>query len=416
VFQILVYISFIYVPRPAIGFGDPTAAPTEAPTADPTQPTPLPPGTVICSQGCVLQSSEPAEIYYGHLLHNLTMPERYFRLTFDITATALATDHVVMSVLALHDGDGHQVLGLYTRESVNLSLTYRGSVVESGGPKLLINYMTEWTTIYVTYLDGMIYFATSFDSGDVFSYDVADYDGPLLSLGGVWQLYASADDPSSGGFIKNITIEGDTLQLLHSFSKTVFNLFLLTALGNPSAAPSLAPTAEPTFAALGMASCVVGCELLTGAATVIARNQPLFHLTLPTQPFSLSFKINGPALAAAGGRRNMFSLYDLAQGSDLLGVYTTEGTALLLTYQGAVVVRTGPRLVAQYASLWTVVTITFSGTIGRISTNAGGDVYTFAVEPEFLAENADMQAVVFASNQAEDSTGGYIKNINVKGV
>jgi hypothetical protein len=233
VFPVLVYISFIHVPRPAIGFGDPTAAPTEVPIADPTQPTPLPPGTVICSQGCVLQSSEPAEIYYGYLLHNLTMPERYFRLTFDIKATALATDHVVMSVLALHDGNGHQVLGLYTTESVNLWLTYRGSVVESGGPKLLINYMTEWTTVYVTYLDGMIYFATSFDSGDVFPYDVADYDGPLLSLGGVWQLYASADDPSSGGFVKDITIEGDTLPLLHSFSKTVGNLFSVNSSWQP---------------------------------------------------------------------------------------------------------------------------------------------------------------------------------------
>jgi hypothetical protein len=164
-----------------------------------------------------------------------------------------------------------------------------------------------------------------------------------------------------------------------------------------------------------MASCVVGCELLTGAATVIARNQPLFHVTLPTQPFSLSFKINGPALAAAGERRNMFSLHDFAQGSDLLSVYTTEGTALLLTYRGAVAVRTGPQLVTQYTSMWTVVTITFSGTMGHISTNAGADVYTFAVESGFLADNADMQAVVFASNEGEDSTGGYIKNINVKG-
>jgi hypothetical protein len=111
----------------------------------------------------------------------------------------------------------------------------------------------------------------------------------------------------------------------------------------------------------------------------------------------------------------MFSLHDFAQGSDLLSVYTTEGTALLLTYRGAVVVRAGPQLVTQYASMWTVVTITFSGTIGRISTNAGADVYTFAVEPGFLADNADMQAVVFASNEGEDSTGGYIKNINVKG-
>ena len=187
-----------------------TLSPSVKPTTKPTLTPTAAPSTVAidCTSYCSLIDVDPYVISAGYLLANIQLPS-HFRITFDVTIAGLGVYPQLRNILSLIRSTGEDVLTVGIPDSNNLRVAYDGSIVNQWGPALTSSFTSQFTTVSTGYSYGMVQTTTS--------YSTYNSVGSFLDLSTttclVYLSKGNSDgaNPTSGGMIKNLFIQGTFL-------------------------------------------------------------------------------------------------------------------------------------------------------------------------------------------------------------
>jgi hypothetical protein len=152
------------------------------------------------------------------------------------------------------------------------------------------------------------------------------------------------------------------------------------------------------------------CSAVTSGLRLLDFDTAVIQATDMPEFFEISFELLAPTL---GSGHNILSVEDPVAGS-VIALFTTSTRLLQLSYNGGSL--TGPQILPDFATSWTVITIkyTSAGNI-RVSTPQMSSSFTYSVAEHGELPTPPWSPLLMFSNSYDPSSGGYVRNVQVSG-
>lgn len=178
-----------------------------------------------------------------------------------------------------------------------------------------------------------------------------------------------------------------------------------------SVAPTIAVTSAPSQ--YPNIDCRSACNFLTGGASeAILQNKALRVLQIPNY-FRIQFDFTVLNIPAAGTYNSIFALKDSNSVNLPLQLFVSSTRNLVVYYNGALAISTGPQLNSTFASVFTTVAVQYASGWLSVSTNSDSNYYGVPVQSE--ANIAMLSLVTYISQASVPTAGGVVKNFGFLG-
>lgn len=156
----------------------------------------------------LIDTGATLNITAGYMAAKLVMPTS-FKLKFRVKVPAMPPTGYVDNILDIRDDtQGATAIRVSLKFSSELCLAYYGALLTNNGPKLRLNYATEFTQVAIVVHNGVMQVATDRDSSRIDTYPLTQVD----ATGRQFTLFTSSNVVgynSTGGVMTDFSIGGE---------------------------------------------------------------------------------------------------------------------------------------------------------------------------------------------------------------